>query len=67
MYGLVFGLFSLALLFFYGMIHTLNFVRKMKYEHEHHKRKYLKYAWMLGLYGFISSGFGIIVYYYGVG
>ncbi|MFN7249257.1 MAG: hypothetical protein ACK4M9_00450 [Anaerobacillus sp.] len=66
MYGFVFGLFSLALLFFYGMIHTLNFVRKMKCEHEH-KRKYLKYAWMLGLYGFISSGLGIVVYYYGVG
>lgn len=66
MYSFVFGLFSLALLFFYGMLHTFFFAKKLKHQLEN-KRKYMKYGSMLGLYGCLSVMLAIIVYYYGVG
>jgi amino acid transporter len=62
----IFGLFSLAFLFFYGMIQTVFFVKKIKKESEY-RRKYRKYGHKLGLYGCISLVLGVVVYYYGVG
>ncbi|MCT8139500.1 hypothetical protein H1D32_18390 [Anaerobacillus sp. CMMVII] len=66
MYGFIFGMLSLALLLFYGMIHTFFFVKKLKHEHEN-KKKYIRYGSMLGLYGCLSFIIAIILYYYGVG
>lgn len=66
MYGFIFGLFSLALLFFYGMVHTFYFVRKLKNQVDD-KRKYIRYGSLLGIYGSISCILAILVYYYGVG
>ncbi|RXI99889.1 hypothetical protein DS745_13500 [Anaerobacillus alkaliphilus] len=66
MYGFVFGLFALALLFMYGMIHTFSLVKKMKFEIEH-REMYIRYGRMLGFYGCVSFLIGIIFYVYGVG
>lgn len=66
MYSFIFGLFSLALLFFYGTLHTFFFAKKIKQETEY-KRKYTKYGSVLCLYGCISFALAVIFYYYGVG
>ncbi len=66
LYGFVFGLFAVALLFMYGMIHTFSLVKRTNDELEH-KNKYLRYGRLLGLYGCLSFALGVIVYFYGIG
>ena len=66
MYALSFGLFSLALIFIYGMVHTFYLVKKMKQDVKSRK-KYVIYGSKLGLYGCLSFLLGIVVYIYGGG
>ncbi|OIJ11874.1 hypothetical protein BKP35_11285 [Anaerobacillus arseniciselenatis] len=66
MYGIIFALFSLALLLFYGMTHTFIFVRKMKRDFEC-KKTYVRYGRFLGATGCVSLILAILLYYFGVG
>lgn len=66
MYGFIFGLFSLAVVLLYGMLHTFYLVTKLSDESDD-KRKYIKYGFTLGFSSLISFVLGSIVYFYGVG
>lgn len=66
MYSLIFGLFSLAFLLFFGMVHTIKYAKKLKCN-VNCKTKYIKYGRMLGVSGSVSLILAILLYYYGIG